>query len=61
MTGIGSNSSSVSASALACWGSKSEISRDESAEDKARWVVEKEEVLDEKLKKHCGLINIQLI
>lgn len=32
VTGIGSNSSSVPASALACWGSKSEIRRDESAE-----------------------------
>lgn len=34
VTGIGSNSSSVTASALACWGSKSEIRRDESAGDK---------------------------
>lgn len=36
MTGIGSNSSSVPASALACWGSKSEIRRDESAGDKRK-------------------------
>lgn len=49
VTGIGSNSSSVPASA--CWGSKSEISRDESAEDKTRRDVEKEVVLDEKLKR----------
>lgn len=36
VTGIGSNSSSVPASALACWGSKSEIRRDESAGDKRK-------------------------
>lgn len=35
MTGIGSNSSSVPASALVCWGSKSEIRREESAGDES--------------------------
>lgn len=33
VTGMGSNSSSVPTSALACWGSKSEIRRVESAAD----------------------------
>lgn len=34
VTGIGSKSSSVAASALADWASKSEIKRDESEDDK---------------------------
>lgn len=36
VTGIGSNSSSVPASTLACRGSKSEMRREESAENKKK-------------------------
>lgn len=38
VTGIGSNSSSVPASALACWGSRSEIRSEESAQRETKGV-----------------------
>lgn len=41
VTGMGSNSSSVPTSALACWGSKSEIRRVESAADMGKKRVKK--------------------
>ena len=60
VTGIGSkSSSSVPASALACWGSKSEMRRDESAEDKRKvcWWCESVKEWKDRKKELCGQLK----